>query len=61
MENSLASMATGLASDQLMQQISTSILKEIQDQMKSQANALLGMMQNAPSLNGTGTHVNIQA
>jgi len=60
MSDSLAASATGMAADKLMQQLSVSVLKEIQDQQKTQANALIQMMQSGASINGTGTNVNIQ-
>jgi len=63
MENSMASMATGMQGGRIQQDISMAIVKQILDSQEMQAQALVKMMSSAPTptLDGTGQIVNIAA
>ena len=60
-ENTLASMASNMVGGSVQQKISTAVVKQIMDSQQMQAQALLKMIQNGPTptLDGTGTNVNI--
>ena len=60
-ENTLASMASSMVGGSVQQKISTAVVKQIMDSQQMQAQALLKMIQNGPTptLDGTGTNVNI--
>lgn len=59
MTNALASLATGMQVSKVHSEIGVAVLKQIQDQQKVQAEALLGMMRQMSGLNGSGQIVNI--
>jgi hypothetical protein len=59
--NTLAQVASGMQSDQVMGQITAAVLKQIQEQQNQQAQALIQMIQAQPTLDGTGQVVNVGA
>jgi hypothetical protein len=62
-ENSLASMATSMAGGSSQQKIGVAILKQILQTQEMQVQALVQMMstESTPTVDGTGTIVNIGA
>ncbi len=61
MSDSLARMAGDMKSNQVQLQISVAVMKQLQDQQQAQATALIEMMQQSPTADGTGQMVNIAA
>ena len=61
MADGLASMATGMQGENLSLQISTAVMKKVLDSQKTQGDALVAMINNTPSLTGTGSTVDIRA
>ena len=57
----LIDSASQMKSDQLGLQFQTAVLKEMMDQQKMQANALLEMINRTPSPEGTGSLVDVSA
>lgn len=58
-KSSLAAMATGMQNTQVQSEISIAIMKQVQDQQKVIANALLEMIRQGPMPDGAGQIVNI--
>jgi hypothetical protein len=56
----LIQQATAMAGGKVQQEISTSVLKGILDQQKTAGQAIVQMIQNGPSLTGTGRLVDIR-
>lgn len=54
-------MASNMKSQDLQMQISVAVLKQVQNQQEQQAQALLNMMGQSFSLDGTGSIVNVTA
>lgn len=63
MENSLASLATGMQGGRVQQQIGVAVLKQTLDNQEMLAQALIQMMNTGPTptIDGTGQIVNIGA
>ncbi len=61
LSDSLANVATGMKSDSVSMQIAVAVMKQAQRQQQIQAEGLLKMIQNTPTLDGTGNIVNIGA
>jgi hypothetical protein len=61
MTDSLANLFTGMQAGQVQAEIAVAVLKQIQDQQGQQAQALLKMISQAPSLEGTGQIVDLYA
>lgn len=57
--DSLASLATGMKSSNLGQQIGVAVLKQIQDSQEQMAAGLLKMIAQTPSPEGVGQNVDI--
>ena len=58
----LAGMASNLRSGELGLQISAAIMKQVLDSQKQQGQALVEMISsNTPSLNGTGSIIDVRA
>jgi len=62
-ENSLATLATSQQAGNVQQQIGSAVLKQLMDNQKMQAEALIKMINatHPPSLDGTGENVNVGA
>ncbi len=63
MESYMASLATGMQGGRIQQEIGYSVLKQVLDTQEMQGQMLVKMMENTPgpSLDGTGSIVNIAA
>ena len=59
--DSLINQAMGLQSNNLGLQFSTAILKNLMDSQKQQGQALVAMICQTPSLDGTGQNIDIRA
>jgi hypothetical protein len=59
MTDNLATMATNLQSNNMSLQFGTAVMKNILDSQKQQGEALVRMINQTPSLNGTGTRIDI--
>jgi hypothetical protein len=57
--DSLVNMASNLQASKVAMQIGVAVLKQIQDQQKAQAQALINMISQTPSLDGTGQVVDV--
>ncbi|MBN1538261.1 MAG: putative motility protein [Anaerolineales bacterium] len=55
---SLASQATGMAAEEIALQLSVAIMKQAQDQQKIAGQAIVNMINQASSLDGTGQIIN---
>jgi hypothetical protein len=58
--SSLIQQATSMASNNINMEISTAVLKKVLDQQNAAGQAIVQMIQNGPSLNGTGRIVDIR-
>lgn len=56
---SLAAKATTMKAGEVSTAIGTHVLKKVMDQNEQQAQALIKMIQQAPSLDGAGKHVDL--
>jgi hypothetical protein len=62
LSNVLAGSAAEVSGGQIQTQIAVAVLKQLQEQQAQQSQALLKMIQQpAPTLDGTGTIVNVAA
>jgi hypothetical protein len=62
MSNDMARMATDIQGEKYQGQITTSVLKEIQDMQKAMGNALVKMIEESgPTPQGTGQIINRRA
>jgi hypothetical protein len=61
MESSLAAMATSSRASAVQSEISMAVMKQAQDQQEVFAQALLEMIKQTPTPNGTGQIINIGA
>lgn len=62
LENQLAAMATDWQAEQLQLQLSVAVLKSIQDQQETQAQALIKMIRQSPSPDAAvGTLIDVSA
>lgn len=61
LNGSLASLATGMASENISLQIATAVMKQAQDQQKMAGQAIVNMINQASSLDGTGQIVDKSA
>ena len=59
MVDSLAVLASGMQSTQLDSQLGMAVMKSIMDQQEQFAQALVQMIQQRPTLDGTGSIINI--
>lgn len=59
--SSLASLASEMKGSQIQQGIAVAVLKQSQDAQEQFAQALIEMMRNGPTLQGTGQIINIAA
>ena len=59
MTSALANLATGMQASKVHSEIGVAVLKQIQDQQKAQAEALLGMMRQMSRVNGSGQLLDI--
>ncbi len=59
MVDSLAVLASGMQSTQLDSQLGMAVMKSIMDQQEQFAQALIQMIQQRPTLDGTGSIINI--
>ena len=59
--DTLASLASGMASAGVQSDIALAVLNQIQDQQMLMAQALLDMISQTPSLDGTGQAVDVSA
>ncbi len=59
MSDSLASLASGTASENIQLQLAVAIMKQTQDQQEFAGQALVSMINQASSIDGTGRIVNI--
>ncbi len=59
--NVLARVATGMQAEHTGMQLTTAVLKKTLDLQQQQGQALIAMIQQTPSLTGTGKIVNIAA
>ena len=59
MVDSLAVLASGMQSTQLDSQLGVAVMKSIMDQQEQFAQALVQMIQQRPTLDGTGSIINI--
>lgn len=59
--DSLAAAASNLQSGNIARQISVAVMKQVLDGQKQQGEALVQMIQNTPSLDGTGSILDIRA
>lgn len=56
--SSLASQASGMAAEEIALQLSVAIMKQAQDQQKMAGQAIVNMINQASSLDGTGQIIN---
>jgi len=61
MSNDMARIATDAQGEKIQGQITTSVLKEIQDMQKAQGDALVKMIESRPTPQGTGQIINLSA
>ncbi len=61
LNDSLASLATGMASGNISLQIATAVMKQAQDQQKMAGQAIVNMINQASTIDGTGQIVNVAA
>jgi hypothetical protein len=61
LSDSLSSLATGMASENIALQIATAVMKQAQDQQKMAGQAIVNMINQASTIDGTGQIVNVAA
>lgn len=61
LSNALAGLASGTKAQEIQYQLAVSVLKKTQDQQKQQAAALIKMISQVPSPDGTGRVVDVTA
>jgi hypothetical protein len=61
MSSGLMQQATNMAGAKVQDQVAVSVLKGILDQQKNAGQAIVQMIQNGPSLNGTGKIIDVRA
>ena len=61
MNNDLAGLATNMQSKNIGLELSTAILKQTMDIQKQQGAALVAMINQTPSIDGTGQRINVAA
>jgi hypothetical protein len=58
LSDSLSTLATGMASDNISLQIAVSVMKQAQDQQQMAGQAIVNMINQASPIDGTGQIVN---